>query len=286
MHGAIQHFGPIGHVPACCTVSCAVSIGGRGGLVGLGALVAVLALGCQAAPGSPAAAAPTVRATASGPTPVPPPGSPTATVPAEPTATLEPTMVLNLPSGSAEPIAIAVHFDALMNAGDVEGTLALFRPDAQVKVPPDFYTTPAQIRDWVSYLATNHYASEPGLRKLNGDTVSWSAEIRSDQLQRFGVGAVNGDATLVIRDDHILSYTFVLTQDSAVALREARLRASEVLQDPLVVGLDNANVYGQKDVFRTADGTLVSYRDVVGAEPGSGPFYDLGGQPVTIRSGI
>ncbi|MBV9355789.1 MAG: hypothetical protein JO023_09710 [Chloroflexi bacterium] len=263
-----------------------MTFGGRGWPVGLGALLAVLVLGCQAAPSSPAAPAPTVRATVPGPTPVAPPGTPTATVPPEPAATLEPTMVLNLPSGSAEPVAVAVHFDALMNAGDVEGTLALFNPDAQVKVPPDFYTTPLQIRDWVSYLATNHYASEPGLRKLNGDTVTWSAEVRSDQLQRFGVGAVNGDATLVVRGDHILAYTFVLTQDSAVALREARLRASEVLQDPLVVGQDNANVYGQRDVFRTADGTLVSYRDVVGAESGSGPFYDLGGQPVTIRTGI
>jgi hypothetical protein len=262
-----------------------VSIGGRGWLVGLILFVAVLAIGCQASPSSPAAA-PTARATAPGPTPVPPTGTATATVPPEPAATREPTMVLNLPSGSAEPVALAVRFDALMNAGDVESTMALFSPDAQVKVPPDLYTTPVQIRDWVSYLAANHYTSEPGRRKLNGDTVTWSAEVRSDQLQRFGVGAVNGDATLVVRDDHILSYTFVLTHDSATALREARLRASEVLQDPLVVGQDNANVYGQKDVFRTADGTLVSYRDVVGAEPGSGPFYDLGGQPVTIRSGI
>jgi hypothetical protein len=263
-----------------------VSIGGRGWRVGPVVLVAILALGCQASPSSPAAPAATARATAPGPTPVPPAGTPTATALPEATATVEPTMVLNLPSGSAEPVAIAVHFDALMNAGDVEGALALFSPEAQVKVPPDFYTTPVQIRDWVSYLATNHYTSEPGLRKLNGDTVTWSAEVRSDQLQRFGVGAVNGDATLVVRDDHILSYTFVLTQESARALREARLQASEVLQDPLVVGQDNANVYGPKDVFRTADGTLVSYRDVVGAEPGSGPFYDLGGQPVTIRSGI
>jgi hypothetical protein len=250
-------------------------------------LVGIPAFGCQAAPVSgPAAPGPTARATVPGPTPVPPAGTATATPPPEPTATVEPTMVLNLPSGSAEPVEIAVHFDALMNAGDVEGTLALFNPDAQVKVPPDFYTTPVQIRDWVSYLATNHYASEPGLRKLNGDTVTWSAQVRSDQLERFGVGAVNGDATLVVRDGHISSYTFVLTQESATTLREARLRASEVLQDPLVVGQDNANVYGQRDVFRTADGTLVSYRDVVGAEPGSGPFYDLGGQPVTIRSGI
>jgi hypothetical protein len=52
------------------------------------------------------------------------------------------------------------------------------------------------------------------------------------------------------------------------------------------VGIDSANVYGPSDVFRTADGQLLSYHDLVGAEPGSGPFYDLGGEPVTIRTGI
>jgi hypothetical protein len=195
-------------------------------------------------------------------------------------------MALGLPNGNAEQVELAVHFDALMNAGDVEGTLALFSPDAQVKVPPDLYSNPAQIRDWVSYLAANHYASEPGLRRLNGDTVTWSAQVRSDQLARFGLGAVAGDATLVVHEDHITSYTFVLTRDSASALRDAQLAASEVLQDPLIVGADSANVYGPKDVFRTADGTLVSYHDVIAAEPGSGPYYDIGGQPITIRTGI
>jgi hypothetical protein len=62
--------------------------------------------------------------------------------------------------------------------------------------------------------------------------------------------------------------------------------AAPHLQDPLVVAVESANVYGAADVFRRTDGTLVSYRDVVGAEPGSGPFYDLGGEPIIIRTGF
>jgi uncharacterized protein len=58
------------------------------------------------------------------------------------------------------------------------------------------------------------------------------------------------------------------------------------LQDPLVVGADLANVYGPNDVFRGTDGTLVSYRDLIGAEPGSGPYFDLGGEPVVLRTGL
>ena len=102
----------------------------------------------------------------------------------------------------------------------------------------------------------------------------------------WGAVLVAGEATLVVHSDKITAYTFVLDRASASRLRAAQLAASDVLQDSLVVGVDSANVYGPADVFRTADGQLVSYREVVGAEPGAGPFFDLGGQPVTIRTGL
>jgi hypothetical protein len=179
-----------------------------------------------------------------------------------------------------------VKFDAALNAGNVEATLALFDPAAKVKVPPDLYVGHTQIRSWVSYLAANHFAAEPGLRHLDGTTVTWPAEVRSDQLARLGLGSLQGDATLVVHSAQIVAYTFVLHKESAAQLRAAQRAASEVLQDPLVVGVNLANVYGSADVFRTTDGTLVSYRDVLSAEPGSGPFYDLGGEPIVIRTGF
>jgi hypothetical protein len=186
----------------------------------------------------------------------------------------------------ATPVAVAVQFDATLNAGDVDATLALFDPGAQVKVPPDLYVGQTQIRNWVSYLAANHFAAEPGLRHLDGTTVTWPAEVRSDQLARLGLDSVQGDATLVVPGARITAYTFVLRRESAAQLRVAQLAAAEVLQDPLVVAVESANVYGATDVFRTTNGTLVSYADVVGAEPGSGPFYDLGGEPIVIRTGF
>ena len=78
----------------------------------------------------------------------------------------------------------------------------------------------------------------------------------------------------------------MLTREAAGLLRAAQIAASDVLQDPLVVGADLANVYGPNDVFRGTDGTLVSYRDLIGAEPGSGPYFDLGGEPVVLRTGL
>jgi hypothetical protein len=197
-----------------------------------------------------------------------------------------PTFAVDVAVLSQGPLAVAIRFDTALNEGDVEGCLALFAPDAQVKVPPDLYNGATQIRTWLAYLAANHFAAEPGARHLAGNTVSWSAQARSDQLARLGVPVVNGEATLEVHGAQITAYTFVLDRQSASQLRQAQLTASEVLQDPIIVGAESANVYGPGDVFRAPDGRLVSYRDVLSAEPGAGPYYDLGGQPITILTGI
>jgi hypothetical protein len=197
-----------------------------------------------------------------------------------------PTPLPELPSLSTEPVALALALDAGLNAGDVDGVMNLFDDPAQVKIPPDLYTGANQIRNWVAYLAANHFASEPGLRYVGQDTITWPAEVRSDQLVRFGLASVHGEATLTVRAGKIGAYTFVLNRESAAQLRAAQIAAADILQDPLVVGADQANVYGLDDVFRGPDGVVISYRDLVGAEPGSGPFVDLGGEPVVVRSGI
>jgi hypothetical protein len=204
----------------------------------------------------------------------------------EPAPAPAPTPLPELPSLSTESVALALALDAGLNAGDVDGVMNLFDDPAQVKIPPDLYTGANQIRNWVTYLAANHFASEPGLRYVGQDSITWPAEVRSDQLVRFGLSSVHGEATLQFNGTKITSYTFVLTRESAAALRAAQIAAANVLQDPLIVGADDANVYGGSDVFRAPDGTIISYRDLVAAEPGSGPYLDLGGQPVILRTGI
>ena len=119
-----------------------------------------------------------------------------------------------------------------------------------------------------------------------GERATWPAEVRSDYLDRIGLPSLQGTATLILHNGLIQNYTFVLTEDSAHRHRAAQLAASDVLQDPVIVGQDAANVYGFTDVFRDNTGQLISYRDVLTADPGSGPFYDLGGEPIVIRSGI
>jgi hypothetical protein len=158
--------------------------------------------------------------------------------------------------------------------------------DAEVKIPPDLYVGEAPIRGWLEYLAANHFAAEPGFRTANSDRVTWALSIRSDHLVRLGLPSLDGSATLVARQGKIASYTFVLTRESAARHRAAQLNASQVLQDPVIVGLASANIYGFDDVFRDAEGKLISYRDVLTSEPGTGPFFDLWGEPIVVRSGF
>jgi hypothetical protein len=211
------------------------------------------------------------------------PRSDVATATAQPIATQE---VVRTPEVATASVMLAVQFESALNRGDVEGALALFVDGAEVKIPPDLYVGESQIRGWLEYLAANNFAAEPGFRHSSGDRVTWPLAVRSDYLDRLGLPSLDGAATLVARDGKIASYTFVLSRDSAARHRAAQLAASQVLQDPVIVGLTSANIYGFNDVFRDSSGKLISYRDVLTSEPGSGPFFDLGGEPVIIRSGF
>ncbi len=217
----------------------------------------------------------------SAPAPTPTPGAATA-----PPLTPAPTATQLRVAAPSEPQMIASTFETALNQGDVDGAMALLADGAEVKIPPDRYVGTAQIRGWVEYLAAQHFAIEPGLRDVAGERVSWPAEITSDYLQRIGLPSLTGTTTLVVKDGRIASYTFVLDRESAGRHRAAQMAASQVLQDPVIVGADAANVYGFNDVFRDPQGKIVSYRDVLAAEPGSGPYHDLGGQPIVIRSGF
>jgi hypothetical protein len=162
----------------------------------------------------------------------------------------------------------------------------MFVDGAEVKIPPDVYVGEAQIRGWLEYLAANNFAVEPGSRHATGDRVTWPLAVRSDYLTRLWLPSLDGAATLAAREGKIGSYMFVLSRESAAWHRAAQLAASQVLQDPVIVGLTSANIYGFSDVFRDSTGQLISYRDVLTSEPGSGPFFDLGGATIVVRSGF
>jgi hypothetical protein len=269
---------------------------------GIAVVVAVLAIACAApVEEPPEQAAPAVPTQVAVPTSPPPTSAPPAstqptvqtaapTVQAAapqppPTAGPSPTAAVRAPDRATELVLLAVQFESALNRGDVEAALALFEDEAEVKIPPDVYVGAAQIRGWLEYLAANHFAAEPGFRNSAADRVTWPLAVRSDYLNRLGLPSLDGAATLVGREGKIASYTFVLSRESAARHRAAQLKASQVLQDPVIVGL-TGNIYGFNDVFRDSTGKLISYRDVLTSEPGSGPFFDLGGEPIIVRSGF
>jgi hypothetical protein len=246
----------------------------------------------------PPTAVPTPEATAPAPTSVPPTALPTPETTAPPV--VAPTQPPILPTATASAAQaqfrgpdqataialLAVQFESALNRGDVDAAMAMFEERAEVKIPPDVYVGEAQIRGWLEYLAANQFSAEPGFRRVTGDRITWSLAVRSDHLNRLGLPSLDGAATLVEHEGKIASYTFVLSRESAARHRAAQLAASQVLQDPVIVGLTSANVYGFSDVFRDSTGKLISYRDVLTSEPGTGPFYDLWGEPIIVRSGF
>jgi hypothetical protein len=218
--------------------------------------------------------------------PTPKVATPAATPPIATPAPTLPGSQIRSPDAATEITLIAVQFESALNRRDAEAALAMFEDQAEVKIPPDLYVGEAQIRGWLEYLAANHFAAEPGFRHATADRITWSLAIRSDYLNRLGLPSLDGAATLVAHDGRIASYTFILSRDSAARHRAAQLAASQVLQDPVIVGLSTANIYGFNDVFRDSEGRLISYRDVLSSEPGSGPYFDLGGEPIIVRSGF
>src|SRR5438105_1416541 len=152
--------------------------------------ISVAAAGCAAgAPQASPTTPPTVVAAVPTATTAPPPtatSAPSATPAAAPTATgvpasrstptpqsanvsAGPTSEPRQPGPASETGTLASKFEAAINAGDVDGVLALFEPGAEVKVPPDRYVGLTQIRNWVSYLADQHFAIEPGFRSVVGE---------------------------------------------------------------------------------------------------------------------
>ena len=203
------------------------------------------------------------------------------------TATEAPAVnVARLASRDDSANALATSFGIDLNEGKADAALSLFAQNAVVNIPPARYVGLTQIGGWLRYLAGSHFMGEPGLRQsLRGD-VRWSLEVHSDPLTRIGIDALDGEATIRIAGGQIASYAFVLSPSSAARLKQAMLESAQIEQDPILVGVENANVYGRTDVFRDDQGRLLSYAELVAADWNGGPFRDLGGQIVAIRAGF
>ena len=129
------------------------------------------------------------------------------------------------------------------------------------------------------------FAGEPGAHRITGKRATWDVAVASDYVQALNLGSLRGTALLSNSGVSIISYMLLLN-DSTHRLREAQLASLDVMQNPIIVGQDAANVYTLNDVFQDAAGNLISFREVIAADPGSGPHVDLGGELVVVRRGI
>jgi len=122
----------------------------------------------------------------------------------------------------ADPVSVVKDYDAAWNAHDVEGVLAFFTDDAEVRMepaPPDdefggVYSGKVQIRaGFVEPLmegfhvdSSNHQVA--GAQEGVGERVIWTAMVSGEFFRQMGVEPpVESSAEAIVERDKIKSFT-------------------------------------------------------------------------------
>ena len=168
--------------------------------------VIVLALaGCapSAAPSVPTQAPPTPTPLPI-PTPLPPP-------------TPSPAPVAAVVMGAAE----------RLNAGDLDGAMAYWADDAMFYafgMPPtgsEIYRGNEQIRAILEENIASHFQQQVEISTVVGDIINARTKTWHDFTRQIGVAPMEATEVYQIRDGKIATYTWTLTEDSAVRLKTA-----------------------------------------------------------------
>jgi hypothetical protein len=126
---------------------------------------------------------------------------------------------------ATDPGSVVDAFEAALNAGNVEATLALFAENAVVRTQDGTYTGPAQLRALFTELVGDNIELESSNRVVRGDTETHAATIARDDWRRLGIAWLDASATVVVRGGKITSFTVTYTPDSVTRLRAAQARA-------------------------------------------------------------
>jgi ketosteroid isomerase-like protein len=122
----------------------------------------------------------------------------------------------------ADPVSVVKDYDAAWNAHDVEGVLAFFTDDAEVRMepaPPDdefggVYSGKEQIRaGFVEPLMEGFYVDSSnhqvaGAQEGLGERVIWTAMVSGEFFRQMGVEPpVESSAEAIVEGDKIKSFT-------------------------------------------------------------------------------
>jgi hypothetical protein len=125
-----------------------------------------------------------------------------------------------------DPASVVAAFDAALNAGDVEATLALFSDDAVVRTQTATHTGKEQVRRLFQELVADRFQFESSNRRVLGDTETHAAKVSRDEWRRLGIVPLDASAEVVVQEGKIRSFTVTYSAESLARLQAAQARAA------------------------------------------------------------
>ncbi|RIK39327.1 MAG: hypothetical protein DCC55_18395 [Chloroflexi bacterium] len=119
-----------------------------------------------------------------------------------------------------------------INAGDVDGALALVAEDAVITLfppPPGtagVFQGKEEIRGWWQGYVAGHGYTEFTAFHTFGNTAVWSARVGDDAFTQLGVGELEFDGVGVVQGGLLKSYTWSMTEAAQARLEAALARES------------------------------------------------------------
>lgn len=128
-------------------------------------------------------------------------------------------------TGATDPGAVAMALIDAENAGDVEGAVSLFHPDAVVNDANGQRVGADAIREWQLGLAANHFQATMQPPDVSGNTATFDGSVEFDVFTNLGLDRLDATWVLEVDDGRVRTFTFTFTPESGARLQEAVQRA-------------------------------------------------------------
>jgi hypothetical protein len=141
-----------------------------------------------------------------------------------------------------DPAAVIDAYVAAVNAGDLEGILALHDDDAvHIFLPtadgsPGVCRGKGEFRMWYEQSLANgdRIEIEPDSLVVDGNQATFVARLSSDPWRALGVETLSAQTDLVLMDGRIMTHIALLTPESARQLQTAREASAAASADAVV----------------------------------------------------
>jgi hypothetical protein len=137
----------------------------------------------------------------------------------------------------SKPDEVALELAEAVNAGDLEGALALFADDAVVtSVSPEPFTGKAEIQGWLEEMFADNFKLEARIEEVDQNRVTEHDTISMDSMSFYGIDTLTGRSEIYVEGGKISSLNFSFSDETLIDLQAAPFVAPEDLIGIWTVG--------------------------------------------------